>query len=75
MARLEHAKPRGLDLVRRFTFRSARRMYGRAMQPTQVVAHHRPLLLGYGAVSLALDRYARTVARPLKELAMLRTAQ
>lgn len=75
MARLEFARPRGLDLVRRITFRSARRMYGRPMEPTQVVAHHRPLLLGYGAVSLALDRYARTVKRSLKELAMLRAAQ
>jgi AhpD family alkylhydroperoxidase len=75
MARLELARPRGLDLVRRMAFRSARRMYGRPMEPTQVVAHHRPLLLGYGVVSLALDRYARTVKRPLKELAMVRAAQ
>jgi AhpD family alkylhydroperoxidase len=75
MARLEFARPRGLDPVRRITYRFARRMYGREMEPTQVVAHHRPLLLGYSAVSLALERYARTVARPLKELAMLRAAQ
>jgi AhpD family alkylhydroperoxidase len=75
MARLSPAKPRGLDLVRRMTYRSARRWYGRTMEPTQVIAHHRPLLLGYGAVSLALERYSRSVDRRLKELAMLRTAQ
>jgi AhpD family alkylhydroperoxidase len=75
MARLQHAEPRGIDLVRRLTYRSARRLYGRAMEPTQVIAHHRPLLLGYGAISLALERYSRSVERRHKELAMLRTAQ
>jgi AhpD family alkylhydroperoxidase len=75
MARLSPAAPRGFDPVRRLIYRSARRSYGRPMEPTQVVAHHRPLLLGYGAVSLALERYSRSVDRRLKELAMLRTAQ
>ena len=32
MARLQPAQPRGLDLVRRITFRSAKRMYGRSME-------------------------------------------
>jgi AhpD family alkylhydroperoxidase len=75
MARLDLAKPRGIDLVRRMTYRSARRAYGRPMEPTQVVAHHRPLLIGYGVASLALDRHSRTVERRYKELAMLRAAQ
>jgi AhpD family alkylhydroperoxidase len=75
MARLEHAEPRGLDPVRRITYRSAKRMYGRAMEPTRALAHHRPLLLGYAAASLALERYSRAVPRQLKELAMLRAAQ
>jgi AhpD family alkylhydroperoxidase len=75
MARLEPARPRGLDLVRRIVFASARRLYGRTLEPTGVIAHHRPLLLGYSAVALAGDRYAKSVDRRLKELAMLRTAQ
>jgi AhpD family alkylhydroperoxidase len=75
MARLEPARPRGVDLIRRMVFASARRLYGRTLEPTSVVAHHRPLLLGYSAVALAGDRYAKSVDRRLKELAMLRAAQ
>jgi AhpD family alkylhydroperoxidase len=50
-------------------------MYGRALEPTQVVAHHRPLLLGYGALSLAAERFSHSVPERLKHLAMLRTGQ
>jgi AhpD family alkylhydroperoxidase len=75
MARLQPAQPRGLDPVRRLTYTVARRMYGRPLEPTQIIAHHRPLLVGYGAVSLASDRFARSIEPRLKELAMLRTAQ
>ena len=75
MARLRPAEPRGLDLVRRVTYSYARRMYGRTLEPTRVIAHHRPLLFGYGILAMAAERYARSVKRRLKELAMLRTAQ
>jgi len=75
MSRLPAAEPRGLDPVRRLTFASAKRMYGSRLEPSAVVAHHRPLLLGYGAVSLALDRFANRVAPRYKSLAMLRTSQ
>ena len=75
MSRLTQATPRGIDPIRRMSYFAARRMYGRTMEPTQAVAHHRPLLLGYGAMSLALERFARSVEEPLKQLAMLRTAQ
>jgi 4-carboxymuconolactone decarboxylase len=50
-------------------------MYGRPLEPTQIIAHHRPLLVGYGALALAGDRFARSIKPRLKELAMLRTAQ
>jgi AhpD family alkylhydroperoxidase len=73
MARLQPAEPKGL--IRRLTFRMARRMYGRDVQPTQILAHHRPLLLGYGAAGLALERYSKTVDAKLKHLAMLRASQ
>jgi AhpD family alkylhydroperoxidase len=75
MARLKPAEPHGIDVVRRLTYAFARRMYGRTLEPTGIVAHHRPLLVGYGALALASERYANSVERRLKELAMLRAAQ
>jgi AhpD family alkylhydroperoxidase len=75
MSRLAPAEPHGLDPVRRLTYASAKRMYGRTLEPTRIIAHHRPLLLGYGAVSLAFERFAGSVESRLKNLAMLRTAQ
>lgn len=75
MARLPPAQPHGLDPVRRLTYALARRTYGRTLEPTRVIAHHRPLLVGYGALSLAAERFANTVPKRLKDLAMLRTAQ
>jgi AhpD family alkylhydroperoxidase len=75
MSRLNPPEPKGLDLVRRLTFRASRRMYGRALEPSEILAHHRPLLLGVGVASLAFERYSKTVEERLKHLAMLRTAQ
>lgn len=74
MPRLQPAEPRGLDLFRRLTYRSAKRMHGRPLEPTRTVAHHKRLLFGYGIVATALDR-SRTVYPGLKHLVMLRTAQ
>jgi AhpD family alkylhydroperoxidase len=75
MARLSPAKPHGLDLVRRCTYRSAKKMYGKPTEPAQVIAHHRPSLIGYGVAGLMHERYSRSVAHRFKHLAMLRTAQ
>ena len=75
MARLQPAEPHGADPVRRITYRTARRMYDRQLEPMQVLAHHRPLLLGIGAVSMSLERYSNSVDAHLKHLAMLRTSQ
>jgi AhpD family alkylhydroperoxidase len=75
MARLQPAQPRGLDPIRRLTYFSAKRMYGSPLEPTTIIAHHRPLLLGYGAIALAGERFSKAVDRRLKNLAMLRTAQ
>jgi AhpD family alkylhydroperoxidase len=75
MARVAPAVPRRLDLTRRLTFACARLIYGRTLEPTRIIAHHRPLMLGYGAVALAGDRFSRSVPARLKELAMLRAAQ
>jgi len=75
MARLEARRPRGLDLIRRMTERQARKQFGTELEPTQILAHHKPLLVGYGAVGLALERYSKSVPHRLKLLAMLRTSQ
>jgi AhpD family alkylhydroperoxidase len=75
MARLAPAAPRGLDPIRRLAYAAAKRMYGRTLEPTQAIAHHRPLLVGYGALSLAAERFSNTVEQRLKLLAMLRAAQ
>ena len=75
MSRLKPAEPHGLDLIRRMTYRTARRMYGRQLEPMQALGHHRTLLVGVGAVSMALERYSKSVDHHLKHLAMLRTSQ
>jgi AhpD family alkylhydroperoxidase len=74
MTRLQPREPRGLDLLRRYVFRTGRKMYGTNMTPSTVIAHSRPSLLGYGAVGMAHHR-SRTVEQRYKSLAMLRTAQ
>ncbi|HZU61453.1 MAG TPA: carboxymuconolactone decarboxylase family protein [Solirubrobacteraceae bacterium] len=75
MPRLAPAEPHGLDPIRRLTFGTARRMYGRELEPTRVIAHHRPLLAGLGALSLADERFSHSVPDHLKHLARLRAAQ
>jgi AhpD family alkylhydroperoxidase len=74
MARLRPA-PRGLDPIRRLSYWAARRIYGSTLEPTQIIAHHRPILAGYGMFALCNDRFARSVEPRHKNLAMLRTAQ
>jgi AhpD family alkylhydroperoxidase len=74
MARLQPAKPRGLDPVRRLTRWYTKRAYGRTMEPAEVWAHHRPLLLGISAAGLAIEK-PRIIPARLRELAMLRSAQ
>ena len=73
--RLPPAQPHGLDLLRRVSFSTARRMYGRETGPLQTMAHHRPAMLGVGAISWADERFSHTVDDELKHLARLRAAQ
>jgi AhpD family alkylhydroperoxidase len=75
MSRLKPAEPHGVDLLRRVTYRTGRRMYGRDLEPSGVLAHHRPLLFGVGVASLAFERHSKAVDQHLKHLAMLRTSQ
>jgi AhpD family alkylhydroperoxidase len=73
--RIPAAEPHGLDLTRRLSFRTARRMYGRETEPLQAMAHHRPTMLGVAAMSFADERFSHTVDEEIKHLARLRAAQ
>lgn len=75
MSRIDGYRPRRVDFVRRVVYRSAQRLYGGSLEPTRVMAHHKPLLLGYSALALSHQSFSRAVPVRLKELAMLRTAQ
>jgi AhpD family alkylhydroperoxidase len=75
MARLEPARPHGLDPIRRYTYRAAKRMYRTPTEPVTTLAHHRPSLVAYGIGGLMIERYSRAVDPRLRHLAMLRTSQ
>jgi AhpD family alkylhydroperoxidase len=75
MARLEPAKPHGLDLIRRGIYRAAKRMYRTPTEPVTTLAHHRPSLVAYGVGGLMIERYSHALDHRLKLLAMLRTSQ
>jgi AhpD family alkylhydroperoxidase len=73
--RIPAAEPHGLDLIRRLSFRTARRMYGRETEPLQAMAHHRPTMLGVAAMSFADERFSHSVDAEVKHLGRLRAAQ
>lgn len=75
MPRLEPRAPRGIDLVRRMTYRTARRMYGKTMAPNEIMAHSKPSLLGVGMFAMFTEKRARSVDERFKYLAKLRVAQ
>lgn len=74
MARLQAARPRGLDPIRRLTRWYTKRVYRTTMEPAEVWGHHRPILLGISAAGLAVEK-SRAIPARLRELAMLRSAQ
>jgi AhpD family alkylhydroperoxidase len=75
MARIDPARPHGLDLIRRYTYRAAKRMYRTPTEPVTTIAHHRPSLVAYGVAGLMVERYSNAVDHRLRHLAMLRTSQ
>ena len=56
MARIRGLSEREAGPVGRFAYRFSRRRLGKVAEPLMVTAHHPQLLLGYGAMELALDR-------------------
>ena len=75
MARLEPARPHGLDPIRRYAYRAAKRMYRTPTEPVTTLAHHRPSLVAYGIAGLMIERYSSAIDARLRHLAMLRTSQ
>jgi AhpD family alkylhydroperoxidase len=75
MARIQPARPKGIDVVRRGVYAYVSRAYGRILEPVGVLAHHRAMLLGFSAIGLSLERFSHSVDKRLKDLAMLRTSQ
>jgi AhpD family alkylhydroperoxidase len=57
----------------RYAYRASRKQTGKVVDPIAVTAHHPTILMGYGALELALERSRRVDAR-LKALAELRAA-
>jgi len=60
-------------LLERFAYRFSRRRFGKIPEPVRATAHHRRVLLGVGAMELALDRSDLVDAR-LKKLAEMKVA-
>jgi AhpD family alkylhydroperoxidase len=60
-------------LLGRFAYRFSRRRFGKVPEPVRVTAHHPKVLLGGGAMELALDRSDLVDAR-LKKLAEMKVA-
>jgi alkylhydroperoxidase family enzyme len=58
-------------LLGRFAYRFSRRRFGKVPEPVRVTTHHRNVLLGGGAMELALDRSDLVDAR-LKKLAEMK---
>jgi 4-carboxymuconolactone decarboxylase len=73
MARILDAPEKDAGLLGRFAYRFSRRRFGKVPEPVRVTAHHRNVLLGTGAMELALDRSGLVDAR-LKKLAEMKVA-
>jgi AhpD family alkylhydroperoxidase len=73
MARLPGVPRTTRDLIARASFIAMKRKWGRDMEPLQIFAYRRPVLLGVGAMESALERSHRAGAR-LKKIATVRVA-
>lgn len=73
MTRIHGVPEKETGLIGRFAYRYSRRRFGRVLEPVRVTAHHSSVLLGGGAMELALDRSDLVDAR-LKKLAEIKVA-
>lgn len=72
-ARIDGVRGHEAGPAARLTYRLARDELGEVPEPVTLMAHHRGVLLGYGAMEVALDR-AEAVDDRLTELAVLKAA-
>lgn len=73
MTRIVGVPEKDAGLLGRFAYRFARHRFGNVPEPVRVTAHHPKVLLGGGAMELALDRSELVDAR-LKKLAEIEVA-
>ena len=73
MTRILGVPEKDAGLLGRFAYRFSRCRFGKVPEPMRVTAHHRNVLLGTGAMELALDR-SRLVDARLKKLAEMKVA-
>src|SRR5215211_2330245 len=73
MARILSVPEKDAGLLGRFAYRFSRCRFGKVPEPMRVTAHHCNVLLGTGAMELALDR-SRLVDARLKKLAEMKVA-
>ena len=73
MARILSVPEKDAGLLGRFAYRFSRCRFGKVPEPMRVTVHHRNVLLGTGAMELALDR-SRLVDARLKKLAEMKVA-
>ena len=73
MARIEGVPREKADRLTRITYRLAERGYRRVPEPLAVTAHHRRLMLGYGAFEKAVESSHKVDSR-LKALAEMKVA-
>ena len=73
MTRIVGVPEKDAGLLGRFAYRFSRRRFGKVPEPVRVTAHHGKVLLGMGAMELALERSDLVDAR-LKKLAEMKVA-
>jgi alkylhydroperoxidase family enzyme len=74
MSRIPAVAPEDASPLVRIAYRFARRRYGEVPEPFGVIAHHRKLFVASARHELAVEKASRTMPKPLRELAVYRTA-
>jgi len=74
MARISLVHGRQAGWLTRLAYRLARRRYGQVPEPFQAAAHHRGLMWASGLHELLVERAARRLDEPLRELVVHRVA-
>ena len=74
MSRIPAVAPKDASLLVRLGYRFARRKLGEVPEPLGVTAHHPRLAMAYAAHEIAVEKAPHAVPKPIRELAVYRTA-